>query len=336
MRRFWKGDTGVTADMASRLAGSSDIFGHAGRRPWASVNFVTCHDGFTLDDLVSYNAKHNEANGEDNHDGADANFSWNCGAEGPSEDPEVAALRQRQKRNLLATLFLSLGVPMLLMGDEIGNSQDGNNNAYCQDNPISWVEWQDIGREDEALGAFVRYLIELRRKHRVFSRPRFFRGEAVSPAGLKDITWLAPDGREASATDWNNPFALCLGFVLGGAAGEFYTAGGQRDIDASFLIMLNAYHGDIDFRFPTLPAAMEWEPLLDTALPSGIAEDARRFAPDEVFALKGRSFALFVNRASEKPEPAPSGVIEAEEPITPPALVSETEEVPEHEDAPPT
>ena len=337
VRRFWKGDTGVTAEMASRLAGSSDIFGRHGRRPWASVNFVTCHDGFTLQDLVSYNEKHNQANGEDNHDGADANFSWNWGVEGPTEDPEIGALRLRQKRNFLATLFLSLGVPMLLMGDEIGHTQGGNNNAYCQDNPISWIEWAAIRREDETLGAFVRYLIQLRRRHRVFSRPRFFRGEAVSPAGLKDITWLAPDGREATATDWSNPFALCLGYVLGGAAGEFYTAGGQRNVDASFLIMLNAYHGDIDFRIPPLPAAMEWVPLLDTSLPTGIAEIGRRFFPDEVFSLKGRSFVLFVNRAPEKPAPAPSGVIEAEEPPhLPPFVAREMEEASEHEDAPPT
>jgi isoamylase len=336
VRRFWKGDTGVTGDKASRLAGSSDIFAKHGRRPWASVNFVTCHDGFTLQDLVSYNEKHNDANGEGNKDGADANFSWNCGAEGATDDPEVAELRARQKRNLLATLFLSLGVPMLLAGDEIGHTQNGNNNAYCQDNPVSWIEWGAISHEDETLGAFVRYLIQLRRQHRVFSRPRFFRGEAVSAAGLKDITWITPDGREATDTDWSNPFALCLGFVLGGAAGEFYTAGGQRDIDASFLIMLNAYHGDIDFRFPPLPAAMEWEPLLDTALPTGIAGDGRLFSPEEVFSLKGRSFALFVNRASEKPAPAPSGVIEAEEPPPAPPAAEHMEEASEHEDAPQT
>ncbi len=342
VRRFWKGDTDVAADMASRLAGSSDIFGHAGRRPWASVNFVTCHDGFTLEDLVSYNAKHNAANGEQNRDGADANFSWNCGAEGTTDDPEVLALRARQKRNLLATLFLSLGVPMLLMGDEIGHSQGGNNNAYCQDNPISWVKWEEIGSDDEALGAFVRHLIRLRRRHRVFSRPRFFRGAAVSSVGLKDITWITPDGREATSADWSNPYALCLGFVLSGGAGQFYTAGGQRDIDSSFLIMLNAYHGDIDFHIPHLAETAEWEPLLDTSLPAGITGDGQRFVPGETFALKSRSFALFINRAAEKPSPAPSGVIEAEAPppapeVTPAAedIAPEAEEIPEHEDAPP-
>ncbi|HZT51639.1 MAG TPA: glycogen debranching protein GlgX [Stellaceae bacterium] len=314
VRRFWKGDPGVTAQLASRLAGSSDIFGYHGRRPWASVNFVTCHDGFTLQDLVSYNDKHNDANGEDNRDGNDTNHSWNCGAEGPTNDPEVTALRDRQKRNLLATLFLSLGVPMLLMGDEIGRTQGGNNNAYSQDNPISWVDWDGIRAEDEQLRAFVENLIHLRRQHRVFSRPRFFRGEVVSAEGLKDLTWVTPDGQEAKEEDWNNPFALCLGYVLGGAAGEFYTPGGQRDIDASFLVLLNAYHGDIDFHVPELPVSMQWEPLIDTSLPTGFGADGRFYTAGDVFPLKGRSFALFINRAPEKPAPAASGLIATPEP----------------------
>src|SRR5579885_3076482 len=314
VRRFWKGDPGVTAQLASRLAGSSDIFGYHGRRPWASVDFVTCHDGFTLQDLVSYNDKHNDANGEDNRDGNDTNHSWNCGAEGPTNDPEVTALRDRQKRNLLATLFLSLGVPMLLMGDEIGRTQGGNNNAYSQDNPISWVDWDGIRAEDEQLRAFVENLIHLRRQHRVFSRPRFFRGEVVSAEGLKDLTWVTPDGQEAKEEDWNNPFALCLGYVLGGAAGEFYTPGGQRDIDASFLVLLNAYHGDIDFHVPELPVSMQWEPLIDTSLPTGFGADGRFYTAGDVFPLKWRSFALFINRAPEKPAPAASGLIATPEP----------------------
>src|SRR5579862_667811 len=187
MRRFWKGDNGLAADTASRLAGSSDTFGYRGRRPWASVNFITAHDGFTLQDLVSYNEKHNDANGEHNRDGHDANYSWNCGVEGPSSDRTIITLRDRQKRNLLATLLLSLGVPMLVAGDELGRTQRGNNNAYCQDNEIAWLEWSDLRPEDESLRRFVRYLVHLRRRHRVFSRPRFFRGEVMSEAGLKDI-----------------------------------------------------------------------------------------------------------------------------------------------------
>ena len=314
VRRFWKGDSGVLPDLASRLAGSSDYFGYHGRRPWASVNFVTCHDGFTLQDLVSYNDKHNETNGEDNRDGNDANFSWNCGAEGATNDPEIIGLRDQQKRNFLATLLLSLGVPMLLMGDEIGHSQQGNNNAYCQDTPLSWVDWDAIRAEDENLRAFVQFLIHLRRRHGVFSRPRFFRGEAVSAAGLKDITWLTPEGREPSEEDWHNPHALCLGYVLGGAAGEFYTQGGQRDIDESFLVMLNAYHGDIDFHFPRLSVVMQWQQLIDTSLPTGISGNGRLFSADETFPLRGRSFAVFINRATERPAPAPSGVIETQEP----------------------
>jgi isoamylase len=323
VRRFWKGDHGITADLASRIAGSSDIFAYNGRRPWASVNFVTAHDGFTLQDLVSYNEKHNEANAEENRDGHNANFSWNSGIEGPADDPEVLALRDRQKRNFLATLLLSLGVPMLLAGDEIGRTQKGNNNAYCQDDDISWIDWEHIRPEDELLRDFVRFLVNLRRRHRVFSRPRFFRGEAVSEAGLKDITWLTPEGREASEADWRNAFALCIGYVLGGAAGEFYTPGGQRDIDESFFVMMNAYHEDLEFRFPELPVTMAWELIVDTCTPSGLGEDGRLFSAGEVFPLRARSFALFINRAPEKPAPTPTGLIHPEEPppVAPPVAI---------------
>ncbi|HEU0216444.1 MAG TPA: glycogen debranching enzyme GlgX, partial [Stellaceae bacterium] len=274
-----------------------DIFGYRGRRPWASVNFITAHDGFTLQDLVSYNEKHNEANGEGNRDGHDGNFSWNCGVEGPTDDPEIAALRDQQKRNLLATLMLSLGVPMLVAGDELGRTQRGNNNAYCQDNEISWLDWQHIRTEDEALHAFVRELIHLRRRHRVFSRPRFFRGEVLSEDGLKDITWVTPAGEEASDEDWRNPVAQTLGYVLGGAAGEFYTTGGQRDIDASFLVMMNAFHEDLDFRFPRLSAELAWEALVDTAEPTGLVNEGKRYVAGHSYPLRARSFALFINRA---------------------------------------
>ncbi len=297
VRRYWKGDEGVVADLASRIAGSSDIFGSRGRRAWASINFITAHDGFTLQDLVSYNDKHNEANGEDNRDGSDNNLSWNCGAEGPSDEPEIVSLRDRQKRNLLATLLLSLGVPMLLAGDEIGRSQNGNNNAYCQDNEISWIDWQSIRPEDQNLRRFVAFLVHLRRAHRVFSRPRFLRGEVLSEAGVKDITWITPAGNEANTDDWNNPVALSLAYVLSGAAGEFYTPGGQRDIDESFLVMMSAYHGDLEFRFPALAAPMSWEVLVDTATPTGLVADGNLRAPGEVYLLRARSFALFINRA---------------------------------------
>jgi isoamylase len=297
VRRFWKGDKGLVAEMASRLAGSSDIFGYRGRRAWASINFVAAHDGFTLQDLVSYEQKHNEANGEGNRDGHDANFSWNCGVEGPSDDPAITRLRDRQKRNLVATLLLSLGVPMLLAGDEFGRSQRGNNNAYCQDNETSWLDWRKLRPEDEALHDFVRYLIQLRRAHRVFSRPRFFRGAVVSDEGLKDITWVTQAGIEATDYDWGNPVALSLGYVLGGAAGEFYTLGGQRDIDESFLVMMNAYYDDLPFYFPHLPTPLLWEALVDTAEPSGRAKDGRQWRPGESYPLRAHSLALFINRA---------------------------------------
>jgi isoamylase len=319
VRRFWKGDQGVAAALASKLAGSSDIFGHDGRRPWASTNFITAHDGFTLADLVSYNAKHNEANGEANRDGYNDNLSWNCGVEGPTNDPEIAALRNRQKRNLLATLLLSLGVPMLLAGDEIGRTQQGNNNAYCHDSELSWLDWQHIGSEDEQLRDFVRFLVNLRRRHHVFSRPRFFRGETVSKAGLKDIIWLAPSGREATIEDWRDPAAVSLGYLLSGAAGDFLTLGGQRDIDESFLIMLNGGHRDLDFRIPELPIIMAWEQLVDTSSATGLATDARLLSPGEVFPLKARSFALFINRAPAKRAPAVNGVILRDEP--PPSML---------------
>ncbi|MGH7092988.1 MAG: glycogen debranching protein GlgX, partial [Stellaceae bacterium] len=296
IRRFWKGDGGQVADVASRVAGSSDVFGYRGRRPWASINFITAHDGFTLQDLVSYDHKHNEANGEDNRDGHEPSFSWNCGVEGPTNDPEILQLRDRQKRNMLATLLLSLGVPMLLAGDECGRTQGGNNNPYCQDNEVSWSEWRDIRPEDVALREFVRYLVRLRRRHRVFSRPRFFRGEVMSEDGLKDITWITPAGIEATAEDWRNPFGLSLAYVLGGAAGEFYTTGGQRDIDASFLVMMSAYHGDLDFVFPELRESMAWEALVDTAEPTGLAEDGKLWKAGEAYRLRGRSLALFIDR----------------------------------------
>jgi glycogen operon protein len=302
VRRFWKGEHGLVAEMASRLAGSSDIFGYRGRRPWASTNFFTAHDGFTLQDLVSYNEKHNEENCEENRDGHPANFSWNGGVEGPTDDPAILALRDRQKRNFMATLLLSLGVPMLLAGDEFGNTQQGNNNAYCQDSEIGWLDWENTRPEDEDLRRFVQYLIGLRRRHRVFSRPRFFRGEMLSEAGLKDITWVTPAGIEATTEDWSNPIAQSLGYVLCGAAGEFYTPGGQRDIDESFLVMLNAYDGDLDFRFPLLATPLIWEGLVDTAEPTGLEESGRLWQRGETYRLRGRSFALFINRA---PSPRP-------------------------------
>ncbi|HVJ54281.1 MAG TPA: glycogen debranching protein GlgX [Aliidongia sp.] len=299
VRRFWKGDEGMLAEMGSRLAGSSDIFGHGGRRPWASINFVTAHDGFTLEDLVSYDAKHNEANGEENRDGHDANFSWNCGVEGPTDDPEILTLRRRQKRNLMATLLLSLGVPMLLSGDELGRTQQGNNNAYCQDNELSWIDWENIDESERQFEQFVELLIRLRRSHRVFSRPHFFRG-TKQPDGLKDITWLTPEGKEYTAEDWGQPFARCLGFLLNGRAGEyFYGPTSRRDFDSSFLVLLNAHHEDIEFHIPETPRPMRWEAQIDTVAETGRADPGIEIGPDKPFLLKARSLALFIHRETE-------------------------------------
>jgi isoamylase len=203
---------------------------------------------------------------------------------------------------------------MLLAGDETGRTQSGNNNAYCQDSEISWTEWETIRPADARLREFVRTLIALRRRHRVFSRPRFFRGEAVSAEGLKDVTWLTPAGREPTAADWNNPVARCIGYVLGGAAGEFYTPGGQRDVDESFLVLLNAYHGDLDFRVPRLPTPMRWRHCIDTAEDSGLAADEHVYEPGAVFRLRARSFSLFIHAVAAAPPIDPSGIIHHEEP----------------------
>jgi isoamylase len=205
-------------------------------------------------------------------------------------------LRDQQKRNFLATLLLSLGVPMLLAGDEFGHTQRGNNNAYCQDNDTSWLDWENIRPEDEALSRFVRYLVRLRRSHRVFSRPRFFRGEVVSEEGQKDITWVTATGTEAAGDDWHNPIAHSLGYVLSGAAGEFFTPGGQRDIDESFLVMMNAEAQELEFRIPELPVAMAWQALVDTAEPSGIVESEKLWRLGESYLLRPHAFALFINR----------------------------------------
>ncbi|MET0205174.1 MAG: glycogen debranching protein GlgX, partial [Casimicrobiaceae bacterium] len=217
MRAYWKGDEGLIGEFARRLTGSSDLYGSSGRQPHASINFVTAHDGFTLRDLVSYDAKHNEANLEDNRDGSDNNLSWNCGVEGATDDPQINVLRARQARNLLATLLLSQGVPMLLAGDEIGRSQQGNNNAYCQDNAISWVDWTADEARTRML-AFACRMVELRRSHPVFRRKRFFQGRMLQGGVASDIAWLKPDGTEMTVEEWNHDFARCLGVYLSGEA----------------------------------------------------------------------------------------------------------------------
>jgi isoamylase len=263
IRRYWKGDGGQVAELGYRLSGSSDLYEGSGRRPHASINFVVAHDGFTLTDLVSYNNKHNEANGEDNRDGTDDNQSWNCGAEGPTDDPAVNELRQRQKRNMLATLLLSQGVPMLCVGDEVGRTQHGNNNAYCQDNEISWFNWS-WSKADQALLEFTTFLIELRQQHPVFHRRQFFQGRLIHGAEVKDIAWFRPDGKEMTEEDWSQGFARCLGVRLAGDAIAEMDTQGDPIRDDTFLLLLNAHHEPITFILPAHKRGVRWELVFDT------------------------------------------------------------------------
>jgi isoamylase len=287
MRAYWKGDGGLIGEFARRLTGSSDLYGSSGRRPHASINFITAHDGFTLRDLVSYNDKHNAANGEDNRDGSDNNLSWNCGVEGPTDDPAINELRQRQSRNLLATLLLSQGVPMLTAGDEIARTQQGNNNAYCQDNEISWVDWTyDAGRAQ--LLEFTRRLIRLRREHPVFHRRYFFQGRLLH--GERDIAWLKPDGTEMSTDEWNHDFARCLGVYLAGEALDELDARGRRVVDDNFVVLFNAHHDPIPFTLPDYGAS-GWLALVDTAHEHGLLPEGT-YQPKGVYQLQGRSLAL--------------------------------------------
>jgi glycogen operon protein len=279
--------------LASRLTGSSDIFDRTGRRPRSSVNFVTAHDGFTLNDLVSYDHKHNEANLEGNQDGHNANYSSNCGVEGPTEDPTIRNLRAQQKRNLLATLLLSQGLPMLLAGDEFSNTQLGNNNAYCQDNEIGWLGWTDV-QEDPELVDFVRDLIELRREHPLFRRPHYFKGNATSPDGLKDIMWIDPSGREMVDADWHDPARRHLAALFGGDTGDrFVSLRGYPEYDDTFLMLLNAHDHEIPFIVPSLPNFAGWRLVFDTTRPQRLAPETR-FLPNAVFPLRGRTLALLV------------------------------------------
>jgi isoamylase len=294
MRAHWKGDCGLIGDFASRLTGSSDFYQHSGRKPWASVNFVTAHDGFTLHDLVSYNDKHNAANCEDNRDGNDNNRSWNCGAEGPTDDAEINELRARQKRNLLATLFFSQGVPMLLAGDEMGRTQGGNNNAYCQDNEISWVNW-DLSPADRDFLAFVQRVIALRREHPVFRRRNFFHGSAPEGSLLKDIHWLKPDGSEMNDEEWSQSYAQCLGVYLSGEAMQERDQRGRPVHDDNFLLLFNSYHENMDFRLPAMADACEWQSVLDTNVASGLAPDGV-FQSGDTYPLESRSLALLMQR----------------------------------------
>ncbi len=264
MRDVWRGGAGV-AEFASRFTGSSDLYESDGRHPSASINFVTAHDGFTLRDLVSYNEKHNEANGEGNADGSDDNRSWNCGTEGPTDDPEVLALRERQQRNFLTTLLLSQGVPMIVAGDEMGRTQRGNNNAWCQDNELSWLDWE-LDDEREALREFTRRLLALRRAHPIFRRTRFLNGRG-SPSGLPDAWWFRPDGRRMTAADWQNADTHVLGVFLNGRGLGSVDGEGEPIVDSSFVLLLNAHHEDVLFSLPPRRFGPRWQVELSTAYP---------------------------------------------------------------------
>ncbi|MBI3078630.1 MAG: glycogen debranching protein GlgX [Deltaproteobacteria bacterium] len=290
IRRYWKGDGGQVAELAYRLTGSSDLYEQEGRRPSASVNFVTAHDGFTLADLVSYNLKHNEANGEDNRDGTDDNLSWNCGVEGPTEDRVVLALRERQIRNFLATLLLSQGVPMLCGGDEVGRTQQGNNNAYCQDNEITWFRWP-LSRAARRQFEFTRRLIRLQLDHPVFHRRRFFQGRRIQGSEVKDLSWFRPDGKEMTDEEWHNGFTRCLGLRLAGDAIEEVDAAGEPIMDDTFLLLLNAHHEAILFVLPAHRARVRWELVVDTRAWE-VGGRARVFRAGQHYPLEGRSLAL--------------------------------------------
>jgi glycogen operon protein len=264
VRDFWRGEPGTLGEFASRLTGSADLYQSDGRRPFASINFVTAHDGFTLADLVSYNTKHNEANGEGGRDGSDDNGSWNCGVEGPTDDPAILALRTRQQRNMLATLFISQGVPMLLHGDEIGRTQGGNNNTYCQDNEISWVDWS-LGTTKADLTTFVGALATLRAAHPVFRRRRFFEGRPIRKGEeLRDIAWFTPSGEEMSEQQWESGFGHCITVFLNGEGIPDLDSRGERVVDDSFVVCLNAHHEDMAVTMPNSDYGQHWAVVVDT------------------------------------------------------------------------
>jgi glycogen operon protein len=264
VRDYWRGTDQTLGEFANRLTGSADLYELTGRRPYASINFVTAHDGFTLRDLVSYNEKHNEANGEGNQDGANDNRSWNCGAEGPSEDGKINALRARQQRNFLTTLILSVGVPMLSGGDEIGRTQHGNNNAYCQDNETSWYDWENA---DDELLAFTARLVKLRREHPVFKRRRWFVGRPLHGDDVSDIGWFTPDATPMTDEDWRSGFARSVGVFLNGRDIPTPDARGEPVVDDSFYLMFNAHYEALRFRVPPCRWGDRWLKVLDTNVP---------------------------------------------------------------------
>lgn len=288
IRDYWRGADSMLGEFAERFTGSSDLYKEDYRRPTASINFITAHDGFTLHDLVSYNEKHNLDNGENNNDGESHNRSWNCGTEGPTDDAEKIKLRDRQKRNFLATLFLSQGVPMLVAGDELSRTQGGNNNAYCQDNEVSWLDWDHA---DKDLLRFTQQLIHLRSSHPVFCRRRWFKGQPIKGLGLEDIAWFLPEGYEMTEENWSQDFARSLAVYLNGRGLRSVGPKGEQIIDDSFYIIFNAYHDGLDYVLPSEKYGTTWKRILDTAADS-LPENGVIYAANEHIPVSGRSVVV--------------------------------------------
>ncbi|CAB1017985.1 glycogen debranching enzyme GlgX [Corynebacterium diphtheriae] len=289
VRDFWRGEPSTLGEFASRLTGSSDLYANNGRRPTASINFITAHDGFTLNDLVSYNHKHNDANGEDGRDGESHNRSWNCGEEGPTEDPGINNLRARQRRNFLTTLLLSQGTPMIAHGDEMARTQNGNNNVYCQDNETSWMDWE-LADKNAALVEFTKRLITIRRNHPVFRRRRFLAGGPLgSEVGDRDIAWLVPSGKLMGQSDWDFAFGKSLMVYFNGKAIQEPDARGQRIEDDSFIMMFNAYHEPIDFTLPDTEFGPAWKLIVDTNVDTGYPDEAKTLRAGDSITVEARS-----------------------------------------------
>ncbi|HJU04168.1 MAG TPA: glycogen debranching protein GlgX [Nitrospiraceae bacterium] len=304
VRRFWKGEGGILSEFATRLSGSSDLYQDDGRKPYASINFVTCHDGFNLNDLVSYNEKHNEANGENNQDGTNDNQSWNCGVEGPTDDPAVNALRWQQKRNFITTLLLSQGVPMLLAGDELSHTQQGNNNAYCQDNEITWLRW-DVTDEERAFFEFVRKVVAIERTQPVFQRRKFFQGRAIYGADIDDITWFDPSGQEMGDEAWNTGYAQCFGVRFAGDLIGDMDERGEPIKGNTILLLMNAHHDTISFTLPARVEGQQWERLVDTADPH---REPSQYTGGQPYELKGRSMVVLCTEPPPRNENQPRTV----------------------------
>jgi isoamylase len=289
MRDYWRGADSMLSEFAQRFTGSSDLYKEGYRKPTASINFITAHDGFTLHDLVSYNEKHNEANGENNQDGESHNRSWNCGAEGPTDDPTIIALRNKQKRNFLTTLFLSQGVPMLVAGDELGKTQGGNNNAYCQDNEISWINWD---KADKELLTFVQQLTHFQHRHPVFCRRRWFKGKPIQGSGVEDIAWFLPNGNTMTQENWSHDFAKSLGVFLNGKAIPTDGPKGERLVDNNFYLVFNAYDGELPYVLPSEQFGSSWVRVIDTGENFFCDDGGESFAPGERITVKGRSVVV--------------------------------------------